>query len=43
MAREFTKAGLNVVGLERGQDHIPGKDFTLPNSATNCAMRRGSS
>jgi len=31
MAREFTKAGLNVVGLERGQDHIPGNDFMLPN------------
>ena len=31
MAREFTEAGLNVVGLERGQDHIPGNDFMLPN------------
>ncbi len=31
MAREFTKAGLTVVGLERGQDHIPGNDFMLPN------------
>ena len=30
MAREFTKAGLNVVGLERGQDRIPGNDFMLP-------------
>ncbi len=30
MAREFTKAGLTVVGLERGQDRIPGNDFMLP-------------
>src|SRR5215469_2927006 len=30
MARELTKAGLTVVGLERGKDHIPGNDFTLP-------------
>src|ERR1700704_3437068 len=30
MARELTKAGLNVVGLERGQDRTPGEDFTLP-------------
>ncbi len=30
MARELTKAGLNVVGLERGPDRIPGEDFILP-------------
>src|SRR5579863_9422278 len=30
LARELTKAGLNVVGLERGQDRIPGEDFILP-------------
>ena len=30
MARELTKVGLNVVGLERGQDRTPGEDFTLP-------------
>src|ERR1700727_3917381 len=30
MARELTKAGLNVVALEKGQDRIPGEDFTLP-------------
>jgi gluconate 2-dehydrogenase alpha chain len=30
LARELTKAGLNVVGLERGQDRSPGEDFTLP-------------
>jgi gluconate 2-dehydrogenase alpha chain len=30
MARELTKAGLTVVGLERGQDRTPGEDFTLP-------------
>jgi gluconate 2-dehydrogenase alpha chain len=30
MARELTKAGLKVVGLERGQDRTPGEDFTLP-------------
>ena len=27
MAREFTKAGLNVVGLERGPDRTPGRGF----------------
>src|SRR5665213_1955016 len=30
LARELTKAGLTVVGLERGQDRTPGEDFTLP-------------
>jgi gluconate 2-dehydrogenase alpha chain len=30
LARELTKAGLNVVGLERGQDRVPGEDFILP-------------
>lgn len=30
LARELTKAGLNVVGLERGADRTPGEDFTLP-------------
>ena len=30
MARELTKAGLNVVSLEKGQDRIPGEDFVLP-------------
>ena len=30
MAREMTKAGLNVVSLERGPDRIPGEDFILP-------------
>jgi gluconate 2-dehydrogenase alpha chain len=30
MARELTKAGLQVVGLERGQDRVPGADFVLP-------------
>jgi gluconate 2-dehydrogenase alpha chain len=29
MARELTKAGLNVVGLERGPDRIPKEEFTL--------------
>src|SRR5262249_16000770 len=31
MARELTKAGLTVVGLERGGDLTPGEHFTLPN------------
>ncbi|EWY42442.1 GMC family oxidoreductase [Skermanella stibiiresistens SB22] len=31
MARELSKAGLNVVALERGPNRIPGEDFTLPN------------
>ena len=30
LARELTKAGINVVGLERGQDRTPGEDFILP-------------
>ena len=30
MARELTKAGLSVVGLERGADKSPGEDFALP-------------
>ncbi len=29
MARELTKAGLTVVGLERGQDRVPKEEFTL--------------
>ena len=31
MARELTKAGLIVVGLERGAKRMPAEDFTLPN------------
>src|ERR1700692_4378704 len=31
LARELTKAGLNVVGLERGAKRMPSEDFTLPN------------
>lgn len=30
LARELTKAGLQVVGLERGRDRTPGEDFVLP-------------
>jgi gluconate 2-dehydrogenase alpha chain len=30
MARELTKAGLTVVGIERGVDKSPGEDFALP-------------
>ena len=30
LAREFTKAGLSVVGLERGPDRTPGENFILP-------------
>src|SRR5262249_12697811 len=30
LARELTKAGLRVVGLERGPDRVPGQDFVLP-------------
>jgi gluconate 2-dehydrogenase alpha chain len=30
LARELTKAGLNVVGLERGAKRMPAEDFTLP-------------
>ena len=30
MARELTKAGLNVVALERGEHRMPAEDFTLP-------------
>jgi gluconate 2-dehydrogenase alpha chain len=30
LARELTKAGLNVVGLERGSKRMPREDFTIP-------------
>src|SRR5258707_1224348 len=30
MARELTKAGMSVVGLERGAHRTPGEHFTLP-------------
>ena len=30
MARELTKAGLQVVGLERGPDIKPSEDFAMP-------------
>jgi gluconate 2-dehydrogenase alpha chain len=30
LGRELTKAGLDVVGLERGQDRTPAEDFILP-------------
>src|SRR5258706_15413857 len=30
MARELTKAGLSVVGLERGANRSPAQDFALP-------------
>src|SRR5579862_5166469 len=30
LARELTKAGLNVVGLVRGAKRMPGEDFTIP-------------
>ena len=35
MARELTKAGLTVVGLERGADRSPSEDFALPRFATS--------
>ena len=30
MARELSKAGLSVVGIERGPDRVPGENFILP-------------
>src|SRR5262245_61477042 len=30
LARELTKAGLTVVGIERGPDRVPAQDFALP-------------
>ena len=30
LARELTRAGLNVVGLERGSKRMPREDFTIP-------------
>ena len=33
MARELTKAGLTVVGLERGEDLTPREHFALPECA----------
>ena len=35
MARELTKSGLSVVGLERGADKSPAEDFALPGFATS--------
>ena len=31
LARELTKAGLTVIGLERGEDLSPRENFALPN------------
>ncbi len=31
LARELTKAGLTVIGLERGNDITPAENFTIPN------------
>ena len=36
MARELTKAGLNVVGLERGPDRRPAKTLLFRGCATSC-------
>jgi gluconate 2-dehydrogenase alpha chain len=30
LARELSKAGLNVVSLEKGEDRVPNQDFVLP-------------
>lgn len=30
LARELSKAGLDVVGIERGPDRVPGENFILP-------------
>ena len=43
MARELTKAGLTVVGLERGEDMTPGENFALPNMQGNSPMQQGQS
>ena len=46
MARELTKAGLNVVGLERGAKRSPREDFTIPEHprrAQICACARSCS
>ena len=44
MARELTKAGLNVVGLERGPDRNPRRGFHAHAAARRAALRaRGSS
>ena len=43
MARELTKAGLNVVGLERGADRNPKEEFGLTDAARRAALRRGGS
>jgi choline dehydrogenase-like flavoprotein len=42
MAGELTKAGLQVVGLERGPDIKPAKISPCRTCATNCATCSGS-
>src|SRR5258708_16482807 len=40
MARELTKAGLSVVGLERGANRSPAQDFALPGIRDELKYRR---
>ena len=42
MARELTKAGLNVVSLEKGPDRFPVRISSCRRCATRCAMPRAS-
>ncbi len=41
LARELTKAGLTVIGLERGEDLPPRENFTLPAVRDECAIPTG--
>ena len=39
LARELTKAGLHVVGLERGAKRMPRENFTIPVGARRSQIR----
>lgn len=41
LARELTKAGLRVVGLERGANRSAREDFTLPSVGRRQSLRHG--
>jgi len=43
LSRELTKAGLNVVGLERGAMRTPREDFAIPISVTSSNISTGTS
>jgi gluconate 2-dehydrogenase alpha chain len=40
LSRELTKAGLNVVALERGADRNPAEEFTLTRLRDELSLKR---